>query len=90
MTEPYERRGIAGKAAYILTIALAAAPAACGGPHFVPDPEFGIELRWPNGENDFDAAQAMATARCPAYERPAELAMIARDRDETLARFFCR
>ena len=61
----------------------------CAGPSFVPDPEAGIELRWPNGQGSIDAARAEAEARCAASGRHAVLLMETADRDETLARFAC-
>ena len=88
MIDPYERRGIAEnwvKRALVLALL---ALGGCAGPNFVPNPESGIELRWPNGAGDVEKAQAEAATRCPGGA--AVLGYISSDADETLARFYCR
>jgi hypothetical protein len=63
---------------------------ACAGPSFVANPESGVELRWPNGQGSIEVARNDANARCAAHARHAVLADEFMDRDETLARFYCR
>jgi hypothetical protein len=63
--------------------------AGCPGPAFVPHPERGVELRWPNGEVGIDAARAKADTRCEGEAKRAVLEDEFMDRDETLARFCC-
>ena len=87
MTDPYELRGIAKNwvkcGAAIALLALAG----CTGPQFVPNPESGIELRWPNDAGAFQDAQNEAATRCPGGK--AVLGYITSDQDETLAGFYC-
>ncbi len=77
-------RRTSGPALLLAALALAG----CAGPRFVPNPESGIELRWPNGQGTIEEAQAAAQTRCAPNR--AMLAGEFVDRDETLARFYCR
>jgi hypothetical protein len=61
----------------------------CAGPAFLPNPESGVELRWPNGQGSIDEAQAKADTRCQAEAKHAVLEDEFMDRDETVARFHC-
>ena len=88
LTDPYEPRAIAKNWVKCAAVAALLALGGCAGPHFVENPESGIELRWPSGSNLLEVAQYKAAARCPGDR--AELALVSADRDETLARFYCR
>jgi len=68
---------------------LAATACTSPGPSFVPHPESGIELRWPNGNGTVDMAQAMADKRCALKSLHAIFTSESMDQDETLARFVC-
>jgi hypothetical protein len=76
------------KRQWVLPILLALG--ACTGPAFVPHPENGIELRWPNGQGTVEAARADAGAICARRGQQAVLDSEFMDQDETLARFYCR
>lgn len=88
LTDPYEPPPIAKNWVKCALVATLLALGGCAGPEFVENPESGIELRWPNGSDSLKEAEVMAETRCPPGR--AQLDGLFTDRDETLARFYCR